>query len=120
MGVMRRRSWQTPLGVLLGGVAVVALAAVVTASTSARSAGESGGVTRLLPPDGKAYFGLTFRLWDTPDPVWGDARPLADRIRDSIQFELAGKTPTFLTVWAAWQKPDLSGQPLVALQRVEQ
>jgi Glycosyl hydrolase family 26/PASTA domain len=111
---MRRRSRQT-LGVLVGGAVIVALAAaVVTASTSARSAGEYGGVTRLLPPpDGKAYFGFTFRLWDSSDPVQGDSRPFPTRIRDSIQFELAGKTPTFLTVWAAWQKPDQSGKPLV-------
>jgi Glycosyl hydrolase family 26/PASTA domain len=114
MGVMRRR-WRPPLGILASAAVVVALAAAaVTASTAARSAGESGGLTRLLPPaDGQAYFGFTFRLWDTTDPVWGDARPFSDRIRDSIQFELAGKTPTFLTVRAAWQKPDQSGKPLV-------
>src|SRR5436190_17036740 len=115
MGAMRRRSRAHALGTLAGAAVAVALAAAaVTASTAARSAGESGGITRLLPPpDGQAYFGFTFRLWDTGDPVWGDARPFADRIRDSIQVELAGKTPTFLTVWAAWQKPDEPGKPLV-------
>jgi hypothetical protein len=115
MGSVKRRSWQPPVGALLGAAVFVALlAAAVTSSTPARSAGESGGLTRLLaPPDGQAYFGFTFRVWDTGDPVWGDARPFADRIRDSIQVELAGKTPTFLTVWAPWQKPDEPGKPLV-------
>jgi hypothetical protein len=78
------------------------------------SADAARALTRLLPPpDGKAYFGFTFRLWDTTDPAQGDSRPFSDRIRDSIQFELAGKTPTFLKVYAAWQNPDQSGKPLV-------
>jgi hypothetical protein len=65
------------------------------------------------PPDGKAYFGFTFRLWDSSDPEQGDSRPFGERIRDSIQFELAGKTPTFLNVWAAWQDPNAPGKPLL-------
>jgi Glycosyl hydrolase family 26/PASTA domain len=115
IGLVKRRARQPLLGALAIAAVVIALAVGgVTTSTSARSDGASAGVRRLLPaPDGKAYFGFTFRLWDTPDPVWGDARPFADRIRDSIQFELAGKRPTFLTVYAAWQKPDSSGKPLV-------
>jgi hypothetical protein len=58
-------------------------------------------------PDGQAYFGFTFRLWDSTDPAVGDSRAFDQRIQDSIQNELAGKTPTFLTVWAGWQN---SGQ----------
>jgi Glycosyl hydrolase family 26/PASTA domain len=115
MGRVRRRSWQPPVDAVVSAVVLVVLAtAAVTASTPARSAGGSGGLTRLLPPpDGQAYFGFTFRIWETSDPAWGDARAFSDRIRDSIQFELAGKTPTFLTVWAPWQYPDQSGKPLV-------
>jgi hypothetical protein len=72
------------------------------------------GLTRLLaPPDGQSYFGFTFRLWDTSDQAWGDTRSFDVRIRDSIVHELAGKTPTFLTVWAAWQAPDRAGKPFV-------
>jgi hypothetical protein len=115
MGRVRRRSWQPPVEAVVSAVVLVVLAtAAVTASTPARSAGDSGGLTRLLPPtDGETYFGFTFRLWETSDSAWGDARAFSDRIRDSVQFELAGKTPTFLTVWAPWQYPDQSGKPLV-------
>ena len=72
------------------------------------------GLTRLLaPPDGRSYFGFTFRLWDTTDQAWGDTRPFDTRIHDSITNELDGKAPTFLTVYAAWQHPDQAGKPLV-------
>lgn len=105
---------------LCAAVVLVALALGVlaglagAAAVPVRAVGASGALTRLVPPpDGKAYFGFTFRLWDTSDPAQGDARPFADRVRDTIQFELAGKTPTFLTVWAPWQNPDQSGKPLV-------
>jgi hypothetical protein len=68
----------------------------------------AGVLTQLVPaPDGQAYFGFTFRLWDSTDQAVGDSRPFDQRIQDSIQNELAGKTPTFLTVWAGWQN---SGQ----------
>ena len=72
-----------------------------------QAASDAPSVDRLLPPpEGKAYFGFTFRLYDTSDPAQGDARPFSDRIHDAIQYELAGKTPTFLAVWAPWQYPD--------------
>jgi hypothetical protein len=64
-------------------------------------------------PDGEANFGFTFRIFDTTDPIWGDTRPFAERIRDSIQTELAGKTPTFIKVWTPWQRPDQKGKPYV-------
>jgi hypothetical protein len=102
----RPDTWSKPSWRLL--LAAVALIAATVVGASASSTPAQGGrVVRLLPPpDGKTYFGFTFRLWDTGDPVWGDARPFPERIRDSIQRELAGKTPTFLTVWAPWQYPD--------------
>lgn len=69
---------------------------------------------RLVPqPDGRANFGFTFRLFDTNDPLWGDTRPFAERIQDSIANELAGKTPTLIKVWTPWQHPDLPGNPFV-------
>ncbi|MFY9579286.1 MAG: glycosyl hydrolase [Gaiellaceae bacterium] len=72
------------------------------------------GLTRLLaPPEGESYFGFTFRLWDTTDQAWGDTRPFDTRIHDSITNELAGKAPTFLTVYSAWQHPDQAGKPFV-------
>src|SRR5262245_20884445 len=65
------------------------------------------------PPDGQAHFGLTFLLFDTNDLIWGDTRPFAVRIRDSIENELAGKTPTFIKVWTPWQFSDVTGKPMV-------
>ena len=98
------RSWR--LG-LAGAVLLVVLAGSSTATSSPTGRlRRSTGLTRLLPPpDGKAYFGFTFRLYDTSDPVQGDARPFSNRIHDAIQYELAGKTPTFLAVWAPWAVP---------------
>lgn len=102
-----------PLVVVAVGVMLVCTASVGTAAgRPTRSA--AGGFTRLLPlPDGKAYFGFTFRLWDSIDPAVGDSRPFDARIQDSIQTELAGKTPTFLTVWAGWQDPANHGSQLL-------
>ena len=74
----------------------------------------SGTLTRLVPlPDGQANFGFTFRIFDSTDPVWGDTRSFEERIRSSIQTELAGKTPTFIKVWTPWQRPDQRGKPYV-------
>jgi hypothetical protein len=93
---------------------VLAAAATVSAPTVSAQAQRSSSLTRLVPPaDGQANFGFTFRLFDTSDPIWGDARPFEVRIADSIQNELAGKAPTFLKVWTPWQHPDLPGKPYV-------
>jgi hypothetical protein len=99
-------------------VVVVAVGLLLACSASAGTASvghirsAAGVLTQLLPPpDGEAYFGFTFRLWDSTDPLVGDSRPFDQRIQDSIQNELAGKTPTFLTVWAGWQ--DFPGGSLV-------
>jgi Glycosyl hydrolase family 26 len=112
---MRLPSFQPRRAVVVVALALGMLAgAAGAAGVPETSADAARALTRLVPPpDGKAYFGFTFRLWDTSDPAEGDARPFLDRIRDSIQFELAGKTPTFLKVYAAWQNPDQSGKPLV-------
>jgi hypothetical protein len=56
------------------------------------------------PPDGSAYFGFAYRLWDY-DASWGDARPFSARICDATTVELAGKTPTTLWVWGSWPDP---------------
>src|SRR5262249_26986110 len=75
----------------LGWCGAFVLVVFVTASAGAVAAPRylaAVGLSRLLPPpDGKAYFGFTFRLWDTTDPAQGDARPFSERIRDSIQYE---------------------------------
>jgi len=62
------------------------------------------------PPDGYAYFGFAYRLWEG-DASWGDTRPFSARICDATTVELAGKTPTTLYVWNAWQLPDGTPQP---------
>jgi hypothetical protein len=64
---MTQRSFQA---CRLGLAAAVSLVIVAAASSGANSSTEtarhSAGLARLLPPpDGKAYFGFTFRLWDT-------------------------------------------------------
>jgi hypothetical protein len=111
---LRRQTLKQSARLLLAGVLLAATGCVVTGSTAS---GQAGPVLRLLPPsDGESYFGFTFRLWDTSDPAQGDARPFAERMRDSVQRELAGKTPTFLTVWAPWQYPDQPGKPLVSFR----
>ena len=77
-------------------------------------AARAAQLQRLVPqPDGRANFGFTFRLYDSSDPAWGDTRPFQERISDSVQHELGGKTPTFLTVWSPWQEPEQPGKPLV-------
>ncbi len=82
-------------------------------------AAPSAVVWRLVPPGaGQAYFGMSVRLWDTTDPAWGDTRPLEARVQDSIDGELAGKRPTFLRVWAPWQRPEEPGKPLVPFSAV--
>ena len=61
------------------------------------------------PPDGQVYFGFTYKLWDESPPSenakWGDVRPFAERICDSVKFELNGKTPTFIKVQNLWPNP---------------
>lgn len=100
-------------------LAVSALMLVIVGRSAARSGavGRSETLPPLLrlaaPPDGQAYFGFTFRLWDSSDPIWGDTRPFGERIADSIQNDLAGKRPTWLTVWETWQQPGDPGKPLV-------
>ena len=77
-------------------------------------AARAAQLQRLVPqPDGRANFGFTFRLYDSSDLAWGDTRPFQERISDSVQHELGGKTPTFLTVWSPWQEPEQPGKPLV-------
>ena len=91
---------------------LLAAALAVTSAPARHQGARASSLTRLVPqPDGQANFGFTFRLFDTSEPLWGDARPFEERIRDSIQNELAGKTPTFIKVWTPWQRPDLPGKP---------
>ena len=97
-------------------LALVVLSAAVLLPSAVAEQGASSAATlpRLVPPsDGQAYFGFTFRLFDGSNPVWGDDRPFAERIRDSIEIELAGKTPAFIKVWTPWQRPDQRGKPYV-------
>jgi hypothetical protein len=92
----------------------LALASAVLVTPVHAATAPPAQLQRLVPqPDGRANFGFTFRLYDSSDPAWGDTRPFEQRIADSIQHELAGKTPTFLTVWTPWQQPEQPGKPLV-------
>lgn len=87
-------------------------------ATAAPSTG-SGTLAKSEPPDGYAYFGFLFRLWDESPPsanvMWGDTRPLAERICDSVAVELAGKTPAIIKVQSEWRSPDGTPQPFRAV-----
>jgi hypothetical protein len=92
----------------------LALALVVPGADAYPRAAPASSLLRLVPqPAGRANFGFTFRLFDSNDPLMGDARPFDVRIRDSIDNELAGKPPTFIKVWTPWQQPDRRGKPFV-------
>lgn len=45
-----------------------------------------------------------YRLWEA-DASEGDVRPFAERICDSVEVELGGKTPTIMKVWTEWKSP---------------
>ncbi len=87
----------------------------IAAPETAASAGAPGPLAKFEPPDGQSYFGFAYRIWDDSLPMaekeaWGDTRLFAERICDSVDVELAGKTPTFLKVPNDWKSPD--GVPL--------
>ena len=71
-------------------------------------------MTKLLPPDGQVYSGMSIRLGrtDADGATWGDSRPFAERVRDTIATELAGRKPAFLRVYAPWQSPAAPGRPM--------
>ncbi len=77
-----------------------------TVASMAGSGSTIGSATnaKYEPPDGYAYFGFAFRMWEG-DERFGDTRPFAARICDAVDVELAGKTPTTLWVWADWHDP---------------
>ena len=79
------------------------------------AAGPSAVTLRKLAPpaDGHAYFGITFRLFDTSDLLWGTSVRFDERIHDSIANELAGKTPMFIKVWSEWQHAGRPCKPFV-------
>lgn len=68
-------------------------------------------VSLFEPADGKAYFGFTFRNWESSDPAYGDTRLFAERYTDAIQVELGGKDPSLFGVPTIWQKADGTMQP---------
>jgi beta-mannanase len=112
---MRQRSSLRRDAHALGRALLTAGALVATALAGSATAppASASQLTRLVvPPDGETYFGFSYRLWDSSDPGWGDTRPFSARIADSIQNELAGKTPTFLNVWQGWQAADVAGKPM--------
>jgi hypothetical protein len=74
-----------------------------------------GGPSRFEPPDGYAYFGFMYRLWESDDPAQGDTPDFAARICDAVDVELAGKTPSTLFVWSSWQAPTGTAQPFCAV-----
>jgi hypothetical protein len=52
--------------------------------------------------------------------AWGDTRPFAERICDSVQFELNGKTPTIIKVGPEWKSNGVLQPFSVALADINQ
>jgi hypothetical protein len=93
------------------------------AKPSAISSDTSKILVKYEPQDGQAYFGFTYRLWgdgmSTSDGMaWGDTRPFAVRICDSVKVELGGKTPTIIKVGPEWKTNGLLQPFSVALDDV--
>jgi hypothetical protein len=66
--------------------------------TAIPSVDASRTFTKFEPPENQIYFGFSFRFWDeiSLNARWGDLRPFRERICDSVEFELSGKTtPAF-------------------------
>jgi len=89
--------------------ATVSVSVVCGTPTAIPATAPPGGSAKFEPPDGSAYFGFMYRLWESDDPAWGDTRAFPARICDAVKEELAGKTPTTLAVWNAWQSSDGTG-----------
>jgi hypothetical protein len=81
---------------------------MVTALCGTPATGSSSSaplpLAKFEPPDGQIYFGFTYRFWDER-PIYGDVRPFSKRICDSVDVELAGKTPTIIKVTSGWPMP---------------
>jgi hypothetical protein len=90
-------------------VRVTVLCGTVVSLAGSGSITSSRTGAKYEPPDGSAYVGFAYRLWDG-DASRGDVRPFAARICDAVNVELAGKTPTTLWVWTSWLDP-ASGSP---------
>ena len=88
------------------------------ASASTLQPNPSETLTKFEPPDGQAYFGFTYRLWET-DAAEGDTRFFAERICDSVELELGGKTPTIIKVQAAWRASSGTQPFVIALHDIE-
>jgi mannan endo-1,4-beta-mannosidase len=82
---------------------------VASSLSTAPSTDPSKQFGKFEPPDGEVYFGFTYKLWDVSPPSqnakWGDVRAFSERICDSVEFELGGKTPTLIKVQSEWTAP---------------
>jgi hypothetical protein len=67
------------------------------------------------PKDGRCYFGFFFRVFDSPDPEWGDSRPFASRFKEAIDQELGGKKPSLFGVVQSWQTKEAAPEPFEVL-----
>src|SRR5512138_1311140 len=79
---------------ILAGYAGALGATASSAPPRPAAAGGAASVTKLLPPpDGQVYSGMFIRpgQTDADGAQWGDSRPFAERVRDTIATELAGR-----------------------------
>lgn len=100
------------------------LCGIPAAASPTQASNPTETSAKFEPPDGQAYFGFTFKLWDLSpqfdNAVWGDMRPFPERICDSVKSELDGKTPTIIKVGGNWKSTDGTLQPFsVALDDIK-
>lgn len=93
--------------VLIIGVAILALGLNRVLATS----------VLFEPLDGTAYFGFTFRNWESADPAVGDTRPFVERYQDVIVHELGGRAPSLFAVPTLWQKADGTFVPFTTVMQ---
>ena len=93
-------------GLLLS--SVIYQRSTIPAGLEAHAQSSSGGYE---PADGQAYFGFTYRSWDSSDPAYGDQRAFSDRYQDAIAVELGAKSPSLFGIPTIWQNPNGSMVP---------
>lgn len=68
--------------------------------TTAPFTNTSKEFAKFEPPDNQVYFGFAYET--QVGAYWGDSRPFMERICDSVEFELSGKTPSLMWVGSQW------------------
>jgi hypothetical protein len=96
------------------GIPVIILDAIGSLSFTLHTREAIGGAAtaRFAPPDGQSYFGMFIRTWESDDAAVEDQRRFAERLQDSIDVAVAGKSPTILLVPPIWPTEERGLIPL--------